>query len=280
VSRSLKACGAGQQGLDPALRTTDPNARKIFRAMQKYGLIVADNGSDMYITGTFDTRWNNGLLNPAFSTLTASDFEVVALGWNPAASGAALASIAASPGTVVGGNPSLGTVTLTAAAPAGGALVTLSSASSAVSIRDTIAVGAGATSAKFPLDTAVVAATTATTLSASYGGVTRTTTFTLNPEPSPAIAALAVSPASVQGSTGAAGTVTLSSPAPGGGTVIALSSSIPSLAAVPPSVTVAAGATSAAFIVTTALPKKNTAVTISAASAGVTKKFTLKVLAR
>ncbi len=43
-------------GTDPALRTTDANMRKIFRAMQKHGLIVADNGSDMYITGTFDTR--------------------------------------------------------------------------------------------------------------------------------------------------------------------------------------------------------------------------------
>ena len=31
--------------------------QKIFRAMQRYGLIVADNGSDMYISGTFDTRW-------------------------------------------------------------------------------------------------------------------------------------------------------------------------------------------------------------------------------
>ena len=35
--------------------------------MQRYGLIVADNGSDMYISGTFDTRWNNDVLNPAFS---------------------------------------------------------------------------------------------------------------------------------------------------------------------------------------------------------------------
>ena len=71
-------------GIDPATRTTDPTARKIFRAMQKYGLIVADNGSDMYISGTFDVRWNNGTLNPAFSALSASDFEVVQLGWKPA----------------------------------------------------------------------------------------------------------------------------------------------------------------------------------------------------
>jgi len=58
-----------------------PEVQRIFRAMQRYGLIVADNGSDMYISGTFDTRWDNGVLNPAFAALTASDFEVVKLGW-------------------------------------------------------------------------------------------------------------------------------------------------------------------------------------------------------
>jgi len=57
--------------------------QKIFRTMQRYGLIVADNGSDMYISGTFDTRWNNAVLNPAFGALTADDFEVIQLGWQP-----------------------------------------------------------------------------------------------------------------------------------------------------------------------------------------------------
>jgi hypothetical protein len=49
--------------------------------MQRYGLIVADNGSDMYISGTYDTRWNNDVLNPAFRALTAADFDVISLGW-------------------------------------------------------------------------------------------------------------------------------------------------------------------------------------------------------
>jgi hypothetical protein len=71
-------------GVDVATRTSDPSIQKIFRAMQKYGLIVADNGSDMYITGTHDTRWDNGKLNPAFRNLAASDFEVIQLGYNPA----------------------------------------------------------------------------------------------------------------------------------------------------------------------------------------------------
>ena len=55
--------------------------RAIFRAMQTYGLIVADNGSDMYITGAMDARWNNGELNPAFRSLNAGDFDVIQLGW-------------------------------------------------------------------------------------------------------------------------------------------------------------------------------------------------------
>jgi hypothetical protein len=61
-----------------------PEMQRIFRAMKRYGLIVADNGSDMYISGTMDPRWNNDVLNPAFHALTADDFEVIQLGWGQA----------------------------------------------------------------------------------------------------------------------------------------------------------------------------------------------------
>jgi hypothetical protein len=60
-----------------------PPLQRIFQAMKTYGLIVADNGTDMYVTGTYDTRWDNDVLNPAFASLHASDFEVVQLGWQP-----------------------------------------------------------------------------------------------------------------------------------------------------------------------------------------------------
>jgi hypothetical protein len=66
------------------LSTFTPEAQRIFRAMQRYGLIVADNGSDMYISGAYDTRWDNGVLNPAFGALTAADFEVIKLGFGSA----------------------------------------------------------------------------------------------------------------------------------------------------------------------------------------------------
>jgi hypothetical protein len=63
------------------LSSFPPDVQRIFRAMQRYGLIVADNGTDMYVTGTLDARWNNDVLNPAFAALTAADFELVQLGW-------------------------------------------------------------------------------------------------------------------------------------------------------------------------------------------------------
>ena len=58
-----------------------PQVQKIFQAMKTYGLIVADDGGNMFVTGTMDERWDNDMLNPAFQSLHASDFEVIELGW-------------------------------------------------------------------------------------------------------------------------------------------------------------------------------------------------------
>lgn len=65
------------------ISTYPASIQKIFRAMKKYGLMVADNGSNMYISGVYDTNWDNDVLNPAFGALTAGDFEVIQLGWKP-----------------------------------------------------------------------------------------------------------------------------------------------------------------------------------------------------
>jgi hypothetical protein len=48
----------------------------ILKALQQYGMIMADNGSNMYISGAPDDRWDNNDLHN-LTTLTASDFEVV-----------------------------------------------------------------------------------------------------------------------------------------------------------------------------------------------------------
>jgi hypothetical protein len=62
-----------------------PASQKLFRAMKRYGLIIADNGSDMYVSGTYDSRWVTGSFNADFRAVTANDFEVVQLGYQPSA---------------------------------------------------------------------------------------------------------------------------------------------------------------------------------------------------
>lgn len=57
-------------------------AQIILRAMQTYGLILADNGSDWYISGDSDDRWD-AIMDDVISGLRAvhgSDFEVVDTG--------------------------------------------------------------------------------------------------------------------------------------------------------------------------------------------------------
>jgi hypothetical protein len=56
-----------------------PNDQVILTALKQYGLIVADNGGAMFISGAPDERWNNSELDQ-LKTLTASDFEVVLMG--------------------------------------------------------------------------------------------------------------------------------------------------------------------------------------------------------
>jgi len=277
-------------GADPALRTADPNAQKIFRAMQKYGLIVADNGSDMYVTGTFDTRWNNAVLNPAFGALSASDFEVVQLGWKPSTSPPpppppppmALASTGVSPAVVTGGASATGTVALTAAAPSGGAVVALSSASGAAIVAPSVTVAQGATSATFGVATTPVTMTVATTISATYAGTTKSAALTINPPAAapPVLAGFTVVPSSVRGGAKATATVTLDRAAPTGGATVALASSAPGEASLPASVVVPAGATIASFTVTTFATSKNRTPTLSATYAGVTKTVTMIVKRR
>lgn len=51
----------------------------IMRALKKYGLIVADNGSNWFITGAADSRWNDNDLNQ-LKSVPGSAFEVVPSG--------------------------------------------------------------------------------------------------------------------------------------------------------------------------------------------------------
>ena len=50
----------------------------ILNALKKYGMILADNGSAIFISGAPDSRWNNSDLS-ALKTVSGADFEVVAM---------------------------------------------------------------------------------------------------------------------------------------------------------------------------------------------------------
>jgi hypothetical protein len=51
----------------------------ILTAMKTYGMIVADNGSNLYFQGAPDARWDDNDLN-ALKAIDASDFDVIEMG--------------------------------------------------------------------------------------------------------------------------------------------------------------------------------------------------------
>jgi len=82
----------------------------ILTAMKKYGLILADNGSAIFISGVPDDRWNNNDLN-LLKSITASNFDVVQQGTIytdanvPTGPSPTISSFTANPTTVTAGSP-------------------------------------------------------------------------------------------------------------------------------------------------------------------------------
>jgi hypothetical protein len=54
-----------------------PETQVILRALKKYGMILADNGSAWYISGCPDSRWNNDVLVGELRRVKGSDFEAI-----------------------------------------------------------------------------------------------------------------------------------------------------------------------------------------------------------
>ncbi len=53
-----------------------PQLQVILQAMKQYGIILADNGSNWYVSGSPDERWDNDMLHD-LDVLTGDDFEAV-----------------------------------------------------------------------------------------------------------------------------------------------------------------------------------------------------------
>src|SRR5467141_3224874 len=224
------------------------------------------------------------MISPAkFVAISQSDPNPAVLDFELSSSAPAsvsLSSLSLNPTTVTGGNSSTGTVTLSGAAPAGGATVALSSSNTTVArTPPSVTVAAGATSATFTVSTSAVAASTTVTISGTYSGATRSASLTVTPAPPPlpTVSSLTLNPTNVFGGQSSTGTVTLTGPAPAGGAQVLLSSNN-GAARVPSSVIVPAGATTATFTVNTSFVLISTSATISASYNGTTRTATLGIL--
>jgi hypothetical protein len=184
LSHTVSVGAAGP--VDLALDWTETRANLTLRALDPSGNVMFSAGGNAKPkTGTFSAA---GAGNYRFEVTNTTDRKTnytlsvtypAASSTNPEP--AALSSLGLSPTSVAGGNSSTGTVTLTSAAPTGGASVALSSSNTAAAtVPASVTVPAGSTSATFTVSTSSVSSNTSSTVSASYGGVTQTATLTVN----------------------------------------------------------------------------------------------------
>jgi uncharacterized protein (TIGR03790 family) len=178
--------------------------------------------------------------------------------------------------SVLGGGPVATAVVLNNNAPAGGTTVNLTSSNpSVVPVPPTVTIQEGSYQSVFTLQTNPTSTNTAVTIKASLGGATVLSSITVTQ----VLASLTVSPKSIIGGSTAHGTVTLTGPAYADGIVVSLTSSDPSVAAVPASITVPTGANKAVFEVTTSPVSISTPAVITASSGGSMKSFPITVTA-
>jgi photosystem II stability/assembly factor-like uncharacterized protein len=187
-----------------------------------------------------------------------------------------LNAIFINPVSVCGGSLATGSVTLNCPAPVGGVTVSLSSGNTAVAtVPASIVIGEGKTSGLFPISSKAVAANTSVTVTATAFGVSKTASLAVKTN---APVKLTFVPSSTRGGNTSTGTVVISCPAPAGGAVVSLTSSLPGVAAVPASFTIPAGTTQRNFTVTTSVVSVGTTVEITATYNGKFIKGTLTVL--
>lgn len=202
----------------------------------------------------------NSVGTPQSVTVTANldgDTRTSTLSINPMS----LLSVSINPNDLDGGNPAVGTVTLSAPAPSGGSRVTLlSTRPTAVKVPAFVDVPAGQSSATFPVTTTALALTYVSDVRATLGSVTRSARITTRSNP---VANLTLSRASVVGGSSIFGTITLSRPAAATGVRIPVLSSVTAAAQVPSTVVVPAGQTSVNFTVRTSRVSRDTVSNIS-----------------
>lgn len=217
------------------------------------------------------------------AALNQIQFGVYDAAWNWSVSAVASIStpvvtkITFTPNAVAGGLNTTGKVTLSGAAPIGGAVVLLSNGNPKASMPATVTVPAGASSVTFVATTTPVTATTSGTVSATYGGVTKSVVLKVRPI---GVKLLKLSPNPVVGPNPSTGTVVLELPVPASiGTITVLLSSNNPAVAKPAvgSLTFTTGQDTKTFTVNTATVLFQQSAKITAKGPGSSKSVTLKV---
>ena len=184
-------------------------------------------------------------------------------------------SITFAPASVVGGNSSVATLTVTKPAPAGGIVVDLRSVSSNVSVPATVTIPEGATTATFPVTTIPVKKSESAMIQAYAAGVKVSANITVT---ATSVVSVTLNPAIVVGGLNSTGTITLNGNAPIGGTTVQLYCTN-AAAGVPSSVVVPGGSKTVTFPITTVPVASNTTATIAAKYLGTIKSAALTVAA-
>jgi len=116
-------------------------------------------------------------------TVTMNGNQIVAAIFNLQGATVTLTGVTLSTGSLVGGTPATGTVTLSGPAGSGGVSVALQSNTPSVAVPASVTVPVGQTSANFAISTSAVSVQTTATISASLNGTVKTATLTLTPVP-------------------------------------------------------------------------------------------------
>ena len=214
---------------------------------------------------------------------------LVLLGLHPMAHAQTPVSVTFSGGLASNGFPVTGTVTLSAAAPALGTAITLTSDDTRAVVPPTLTIAAGAISGTFTVPAFSASSNGATTfnsalITATGNGVSQTASLGIStfggvgtpvPGTPAALSSFAVTPTNVTSGTACMGTVTLTKAA-SSGTTVSITSSNPAVT-VPASVPVAAGAATATFTVSISAVPAVEAIGVKAAYGNASQSVILTV---
>ena len=183
-----------------------------------------------------------------------------------------IATLAFASRRVRGGSSDVGTITLNGTAPEGGIGIAVSSDSRLLAVPANVIVAAGERSVAFSAETTPVESEVTASVLAAIGERAVTAEVVIEP---PVLTGFSVTPAAVVGGGPVTAAPVLDGPAAATGAAVALSSSDPSLVAVPSGITVPPGTTTASAQLPTSAVGTTTPVVVSASRQGITRSTTV-----